>query len=224
MEYNGKYAEGSIHNSVNYGKFVVIKYTSSRKITLEFLDTGYTVTVRGDAIKSGKIKDKLRPSIHGFGFVGVGKQPTSVAGKTTSAYGRWERMLARCYQETHKHYKYYGGRGVTVCEEWRNFQNFSDWYLRECSKLNISPDNKEYEIDKDISCANIYSPETCQLITVQSNSEVSKAKHYKFINPEGEVVEVYNLRKFCRDNDLAQSHMWAVHNHEAVSHKLWTKA
>ena len=33
-------------------------------------------------------------------------------------------MIARCYNPKHEHYHYYGGRGITVCDEWRTFQNF----------------------------------------------------------------------------------------------------
>lgn len=35
-------------------------------------------------------------------------------------YKTWEHMVARCYRPTHSRYKYYGGRGIKVCDSWRN--------------------------------------------------------------------------------------------------------
>jgi hypothetical protein len=43
----------------------------------------------------------------------------------TSEYSAWRDMKARCYRTTHKDYPRYGGRGIVVCDRWRNsFQNF----------------------------------------------------------------------------------------------------
>lgn len=38
----------------------------------------------------------------------------------------WSSMIARCTSETHKAYRNYGGRGITVCHEWKTFQGFLD--------------------------------------------------------------------------------------------------
>jgi len=35
-------------------------------------------------------------------------------------YRKWSSMLQRCYNPRHPAYKYYGGRGITVCDSWRN--------------------------------------------------------------------------------------------------------
>jgi hypothetical protein len=39
-------------------------------------------------------------------------------------YNTWNTMKARCLNPNHEKYKYYGGRGITVCEEWMNIENF----------------------------------------------------------------------------------------------------
>ncbi len=42
-------------------------------------------------------------------------------------YNTWLGMIRRCYSEKHASYKYYGGRGVQVCDRWKeNFFNFID--------------------------------------------------------------------------------------------------
>lgn len=42
----------------------------------------------------------------------------------TRAYNTWCHMKARCDNPQNKAYKYYGGRGVTYCESWKDFENF----------------------------------------------------------------------------------------------------
>ena len=45
----------------------------------------------------------------------------------TSEYGTWNSMLRRCYTPTAQAYRHYGGRGITVCPEWRSsFKAFYD--------------------------------------------------------------------------------------------------
>lgn len=47
-------------------------------------------------------------------------------GKSNSRAQRlWSGMKSRCYDPAHKSFRYYGGRGITVCERWRNsFREF----------------------------------------------------------------------------------------------------
>jgi len=35
-------------------------------------------------------------------------------------YDAWTHMIGRCYHTSSKDYRYYGGRGITVCDRWRN--------------------------------------------------------------------------------------------------------
>lgn len=42
----------------------------------------------------------------------------------TPTYSSWCAMIARCLNPNHTNYPRYGGRGVTVCERWRSFENF----------------------------------------------------------------------------------------------------
>lgn len=46
----------------------------------------------------------------------------------TRLYGVWQNMKNRCYNPNVKCYPNYGGRGISVCDEWiHNFSNFYDW-------------------------------------------------------------------------------------------------
>lgn len=39
-------------------------------------------------------------------------------------YGVWAEMIKRCTNPNYKRYKDYGGRGISVCDRWRKFENF----------------------------------------------------------------------------------------------------
>lgn len=43
---------------------------------------------------------------------------------TSKTYDVWLQMRGRCQRATHKDFKYYGGRGITICERWEKFENF----------------------------------------------------------------------------------------------------
>ena len=42
-------------------------------------------------------------------------------------YNSYRCMKSRCYREKDPSYKYYGGRGIKVCDEWHDIQNFEAW-------------------------------------------------------------------------------------------------
>jgi DNA-binding transcriptional regulator YiaG len=49
----------------------------------------------------------------------------ALAGKETATYICWRNMISRCENKNQKDYKYYGGRGIQVCERWRtDFTSF----------------------------------------------------------------------------------------------------
>lgn len=58
--------------------------------------------------------------------------------------------------------------------------------------------------------------------TRQYNTEYSQAKEYSFVSPDGIVVHVFNLNKFCRDNLLDKGAMSGVISGKRKHHKRWT--
>lgn len=48
----------------------------------------------------------------------------SPEGSTSATYNSWRGMLDRCTNPNHSSFAYYGGRGVSVCEGWKQFTNF----------------------------------------------------------------------------------------------------
>ena len=47
-----------------------------------------------------------------------------VGGKETPEHYVWRAMIDRCTKPKHRWYSKYGGRGITVCEEWLDYSNF----------------------------------------------------------------------------------------------------
>lgn len=85
-------------------------------------------------------------------------------------------MICRCYNKNHKTYKHYGGRGVKVCDEWRNdYQKFLDWSLANGWA-------KGLQLDKDIKGNGLlYSPETCSWVTrIQNCNNRKNSVKYEY--------------------------------------------
>lgn len=96
------------------------------------------------------------------------KEATSKANTThghrhTRIYGIWNAMIARCHRKNTKAYPMYGGRGITVCNEWKNgFQAFYDWAMANGYDDDLSIDR----IDNDKG----YSPDNCRWVSVDTQA------------------------------------------------------
>ena len=92
-------------------------------------------------------------------------------------YNTWKHMVQRCTNPKNKNYKNYGGRGITVCEEWLNIRNFVDWCdLTHPNIEGVSLDR----IDNDGG----YSPENCRwadVITQNINQRIKKNNTSGFV-------------------------------------------
>lgn len=100
--------------------------------------------------------------------------------KDLKFYNVWKNMKARCYNKKNPSYKDYGGRGISVCEEWLQFINFEEdmydeygyWY-----ELNHDKRNSECTLDRINNNGN-YCKENCKWSTQkeQCNNKRQRVK------------------------------------------------
>lgn len=80
---------------------------------------GLKNTRKGEGVKScGCLqKERHKEALTRHGYCG------------TRLYSEWNNMKSRCWYPSHRSYSHYGGRGIVICDEWRDFVAFKDWAL-----------------------------------------------------------------------------------------------
>lgn len=91
-------------------------------------------------------------------------------------YSVWANMKNRCYNKNDPHYERWGGRGITVCKEWRNnFKLFYDWAVANGYRKGLTLDR----IDNNGN----YEPSNCRWSTIKEQNR--NKRNVKFIEYNG---------------------------------------
>jgi hypothetical protein len=80
----------------------------------------------------------------------------------TRLYGIWEAIKQRLYNKNHNSYINYGGRGISICNEWKSFNTFKEWALKNGYNNNLSIDR--------IDVNGNYDPANCRWVTLQEQA------------------------------------------------------
>lgn len=91
-------------------------------------------------------------------------------------YCVYRGMLQRCNCKSHKYYKNYGGRGIKVCDEWKDYTSFRKWSINNGYKIGLSIDR----IDNNKG----YSPDNCRWTT--PTIQARNTRRSRFIEFNGE--------------------------------------
>lgn len=142
-----------------YGRLTVIKRAENRGEKVAWVckcDCGKDTIVTTDLLKSGRTK-----SCGCYSRECVSK-------RRNKGYGRrlintYNHMKQRCYNENDAGYPNYGGRGISVCKEWReNPDSFYKWAIKNGYKDNLTIDR--------IDVNGNYEPNNCRWETIETQA------------------------------------------------------
>lgn len=157
-----------------FGKLTVIRETGKKNGVYMWeciCDCGNNTNVRGHELTRGHTK-----SCGCLKKEKITEYNTSHGLSHTRLYTIWCGIKERCYTPTATNYKFYGAKGVSVCQEWLNdFQVFYDWAITHGYKDNLTIDRKDSDGD--------YCPENCQWITQSENT--TRANNKRWAVPNG---------------------------------------
>jgi len=77
-------------------------------------------------------------------------------------YTSWKAMKSRCLNINNKDYKYYGLKGITVCDNWKDYQSFAAWARDNGWEENLTIDR--------INSSKNYDPDNCRWLTRSDNA------------------------------------------------------
>lgn len=133
-----------------YGLLTVLRRSEDTKCgAVQWIcacECGNEIVVPSYTLKRGTIKN--------CGCVKVPHHNATHGASNTKLYNTWKLMLYRCENPKNRAYKYYGQRGIRVCEEWHDFLSFKKWVDE------TKPDG-DYTIDR-IDTNSDYSPTNCR--------------------------------------------------------------
>lgn len=156
-----------------YGRITVISQTENSKSGITQwvceCDCGRTFVSRGDSLRNGRTKS-----------CGCLKRDRTIERnyRHGDAYNRlynvWRGMKQRVYDENHISYKYYGGRGIGICEEWASsYEAFRSWAFS--NGYNEDAPRGSCTLDR-IDVNGDYKPDNCRWVSmkVQQNNHRPK--------------------------------------------------
>lgn len=188
---------------------------------VRFLKSGW---IKEDVLLSnmrkGSVRDRYAPTVFGVGCLGNAKKS-----ENKHAYNIWTHMLERCYCTDSDNYRWYGAKGVKVCDDWLCFENF----IKDIPTLpgynKQLFDSGSIKLDKDLlsnACLRIYSPETCQFVTHAENMDEAFTRYNReksrkiAVFPDGRQELVSNLSKFCKAHGLCYRDVYHRLNNDLV--------
>ena len=147
---------------------------SGRKVKAVWLcrcECGNMIEIRADAIRFTTLScGCLQKEVASKNVVSAHNHSKTHGDSKSRLYRIWTSMKTRCYNSNHEAYNLYGGRGITVCDEWRdNYIEFEHWAVNNGYAPNLTIDR----IDVDGG----YYPDNCRWATPKEQSNNKSNNH-----------------------------------------------
>lgn len=114
----------------------------------------------------------------------------------TRLYAIYKHMLNRCYNEHDVRYPRYGGRGISVCDEWReSFEVFMDWSIKNGYAEDLSIDR--------IDVNGFYCPDNCKWSTAKEQADNKSSTRYYTYNGETK-----NISQWAEQYNIPYKRLW----------------
>lgn len=124
-------------------------------------------------------------------------------------YKTYYGMIQRCFNPKSSKYSCYGGRGISVCKEWQNFQNFYDWAIANGYKESLTIERIDVNGD--------YEPSNCKWIPIRQ--QFYNQRKTKFVNIYGCKMSIAELRdKLGIKRGILEYYLSRYGNEKAVSY------
>lgn len=150
-----------------FGRLVVVKehegprYGTRRGPRWDCLcDCGNTAVVHGIELRRGETRSC--GCLHSEIVSNLGRKSAKHGGYQDRLHGVWTGMLSRCNNRNAPPYKNYGGRGISVCEEWKSYSNFKKWAYK--NGYDEKAERGVCTIDR-IDVNGDYEPKNCRFIS-----------------------------------------------------------
>lgn len=104
---------------------------------------------------------------------------------TTSLHNRWKAIKQRCLNPQNNRYDDYGERGISLCAEWCEFQNFYNWAIVSGYKEGLTLDR--------IDNSKGYYPDNCRWVDYRTNGRNRRSTVKVEGLTLGEIADQYNI-------------------------------
>ena len=169
-----------------FGKLTVVSYIpikdreNKRRNWLCLCECGKYTQVSGDKLMNGHTKSCGCAVVEHI--ANVNRKYEFVSKRLYAVY---KSMMSRCYNPKAREYENYGGRGITVCDEWNGdygYDAFSKWALND-SGYDVNAEQGQCTLDR-IDVGKGYSPDNCRWITNKAQQNNKRSNHLLEYNGE----------------------------------------
>lgn len=181
-------------SGMEFERCVALKHVSGGRCGAKYLfrcECGKQFVARSNDVRKGRVKScgcvnrrevKEKTTKHGFY-----KHPI---------YQAWSHIKQRCYNPNCKEYEHYGGRGITMCDDWLNNPvEFINWSFDNGWEKGLTIDR----IDNDKG----YYPDNCRWVSMEVQENNKSDNHYYLYNGESKT-----LSQIARENNVSRNSLY----------------